>query len=158
MKDNEYVPPKEDLIIASEPAVAYGSMSIARDYYDPSPYEIIQKSTEGLSFSSIQDLLKLTGSLRPELASWLHISSKTLSRIEQGESRLDPLQSEIALKIRILFERGAHTFGSLAGFQAWVREPAFRFDGLAPIVFFSTITGIQMVLDLVINIEFGSLA
>lgn len=147
-----------DESIASEPAAAYRSMAIAKDYYNPSPYEIIKRSAEGLSFSSIQELLKLTGALRPELASWLHISSKTLSRIEQGESRLDPLQSEIALRIRILFERGAHAFGSLGGFQKWVREPAFRFDGVSPVAFFTTLTGIQMVLDLVINLEFGELA
>lgn len=144
-------------MIAAEPAARYMAVSQS-DYFNPSPYEIIQKSEEGLSFASIQDLLKLTGALRPELASWLHISSKTLSRIEQGESRLDPLQSEIALKIRILFERGAHVFGTLAGFQKWIKEPSFRFDSVSPVAFFTTLTGIQMVLDLVINIEFGELA
>lgn len=122
------------------------------------PFDLFLKARSGLPTSVFFDLLNLTGLTQPELASLLDVSAKTINRYHQEGKKLNALNSEQALKMIRLYQKGVEVFGTLQAFNAWMRKPAYGLGNEMPLRFLETSGGIDLLFEELISIEFGSLA
>lgn len=122
------------------------------------PFDLFIRAKSGLPTSVFYDLLNLTGLTQPELASLLDVSAKTINRYHQEGKKLNALNSEQALKMIRLYQKGVEVFGSLGSFNSWLRKPSFGLGEELPLHFMETSGGIDLIYDELTSIEFGSLA
>ena len=74
------------------------------------------------------------------------------------KKKLNPMQTELILKIRSLFRAGIELFGDLDEFRNWLSKPAFGLGNHVPLDYFHTSGGLDLVFDELKRIEFGDLA
>jgi putative toxin-antitoxin system antitoxin component (TIGR02293 family) len=119
---------------------------------------IALEANRGIDAHIFFDIVRLSGYSKDEMAKVFSTSAKTFSRYEKENKKLGPLRSELILKIMALFKKGIEVFGGLDSFKAWMAKPAFGLGNLTPFSLIHTSTGIDLVLDELIRIEFGDLA
>jgi len=124
-----------------------------------SDLSIVQNSNDGIEASVFFDLVDISGINRNLLAEEIFdVSVKTMLRYKKEKKKLSPRNSEIALKILNLFKRGIEIFGSLESFNSWLNKPAYGLGEKNPISLMNTITGIDLIEEELIRIEYGALA
>ncbi len=124
-----------------------------------SDLSIVQNSNDGMDASIFFELVEISGINRNVLAEEIFdVSVKTMLRYKKEKKKLSPRNSEIALKILNLFERGIQIFSSVESFNAWLNKAAYGLGGKIPISLMNTITGIDLIEEELIRIEFGALA
>ena len=120
---------------------------------------IALSSLERLSANIFHDLATLMRIRKDKLAEDIFdISPKTISRYQQQDKKLNPRDSETALKLMALYQKGKEIFGSVDSFNNWLHKPAFGLGGRQPYQLMGTLTGIVLVSDELVRIEFGDLA
>jgi len=119
---------------------------------------IALEANKGIDAHTFFDIVKLSGYSKDEMARVFSTSVKTFSRYEKENKKLGPLRSELILKIMALFKKGIEIFGSLDSFKAWLAKPAFGLGSHTPFSLIHTSTGIDLVHDELVRIEFGDLA
>ncbi len=119
---------------------------------------IALEANKGIDAHTFFDIVKLSGYSKDEMARVFSTSVKTFSRYEKENKKLGPLRSELILKIMALFKKGIEIFGGLDSFKAWLAKPAFGLGGNTPFSLIHTSTGIDLVHDELVRIEFGDLA
>ena len=62
------------------------------------------------------------------------------------------------LKLEALYKKGIEIFGNRDEFNSWLKEPEYGVGWQVPLELFSTSTGIDMVMEELIRIEFGATA
>ena len=72
--------------------------------------------------------------------------------------KLDAALSEKLLKSFALFDKGTSLFGSAEGFHEWLNLPAYGLGNQIPFELMDTITGISLIEEELIRIEYGDLA
>lgn len=137
-----------------EPATA----NLANDIiYQPS--YIVSTSRNGVSSLRFFSLADYTGLTREWLAAeFLGLSLKTLQRYAQEAKPLAPREGEAILKLEALYQKGIEVFGNRDEFNSWLKEPTFGLGGQVPLELLSMSTGIDMVMEELIRIEFGATA
>lgn len=118
---------------------------------------IITNAHQGVEISAVADFALLSCKTQKEIAELIHITAKTLQNYSAGLKRLPTLQSELLLKLFALYDKGLGIFDGVASFNAWLHSPAFGLYNQIPEILLTTSTGINLVMDELIRIEYGDL-
>lgn len=116
---------------------------------------LITKASTGLNANSFFELAEISGINKESLAGFLNLSLKTFNRYYKENKKLNPVNSEQILKFFMLYNKGTEVFGTINAFNNWLHKPAFGLGNLTPYSFLSTISGIDLIYNELINIEFG---
>ncbi len=119
---------------------------------------LLNKSKKGLNASSAIDFLSLSGFTQDEFQETFKTTVKTIQNHVNRDLTLDAALSEKLLKSFALFDKGASIFGSAKSFHQWLGTPAYGLGNQLPFDLMDTITGIQLIEEELIRIEFGDLA
>ena len=123
------------------------------------PSYIVQTSRSGVSSLRFFGLADFTGLNREWLATeFLGLSLKTLQRYVQEAKSLAPREGEAVLKLEALYKKGIELFGNRDEFNSWLKEPEYGVGWQVPLGLLSTSTGIDMVMEELLRIEFGATA
>ncbi|RIV23486.1 DUF2384 domain-containing protein [Fibrisoma montanum] len=119
---------------------------------------IVFSALKGVPATTFFEVADLTGYRREQLAEVFDTSLKTFQRYEREQKRLNPQDSEKALKIMALFQKGPEVFGSMDAFRRWMDKPAYGLGNQVPFDLLHTSGGIDLIMDELVRIEYGDLA
>ncbi len=123
------------------------------------PAYIVSTSRSGVSSLRFFGLADFTGLTREWLATeFLGLSLKTLQRYVQEAKTLAPREGEAVLKLEALYKKGIEVFGNRDEFNGWLKEPAFGLGGQVPLELLNMSTGIDLVMEELVRIEYGATA
>ncbi len=119
---------------------------------------LLKSSKKGLNAKAALDFLLLSGFTQDEFQETFKTTVKTIQNHVIRELTLDAALSEKLLKSFALFDKGTEIFGSANAFHQWLNTPAYGLGNQLPFELMDTITGIQLIEEELIRIEFGDLA
>lgn len=125
--------------------------------YFESPINRLSVIKGGLSSSSIQDLLSISGFTRFDMAKNLDLTEPTLRKHLNTPKELSTSLSEHVLFLLELYDKGIDTFGSIDEFKNWLPQHNIGIDA-KPSDLLDSITGINMVMNELNRIDHGVLA
>ena len=129
--------------------------------YQPSyanAISLLTSSKKGLNAKAAVDFLALSGFSPIEFQETFKTTVKTIQNyVTQGLS-LDAALSEKLLKSFALFEKGIAVFGSAAAYHQWLNQAAYGLGNQFPFDMMDTITGINLIEEELIRLEYGDLA
>jgi putative toxin-antitoxin system antitoxin component (TIGR02293 family) len=137
----------------AEPAVFYN--------YRPSYMDdmsLLASSKKGLNAKAALDFISLSGFSNDEFQETFKTTVKTIQNYLTRKSTLDAALSEKLLKSFALFDKGVEIFGTADSFHRWLNKPAYGLGYQIPMLLMDTITGIKLIEEELIRIEFGALA
>ena len=109
---------------------------------------------KGLAPHAISDLIEITGATQMDLAQILNLTEPTLRKHTKAGKELNTGLSEHILQLFQLFDKGMDTFGSLEEFKSWLKHESIALSA-RPVDVLDTMTGINMVMDELIRIDYG---
>lgn len=122
-------------------------------------YAIVMNSLNGVKANVFYDLVTISGLNKNQLAEDVfEISLKTINRYKQDKKRLNARNSEIVLKLLALYKKGIEVFGELEDFNKWLTKRAFGLGDKIPYKMMNTSTGIDLIFEELVRIEYGDLA
>jgi len=146
--------PRAYKALSEEPATANMVNDIA---YQPA--YIVSTSRSGVSSLRFFGLADFTGLTREWLATeFLGLSLKTLQRYAQEAKSLTPREGEAILKLEALYKKGIEVFGNRDEFNSWLKEPEYGLGWQVPLELLSMSTGIDLIMDELVRIEYGATA
>jgi putative toxin-antitoxin system antitoxin component (TIGR02293 family) len=151
--DNSFV--KEAPMAYAAPAAR---MPLVYRHMIEDDHHLIQSANKGVSAKAIGDFSRLSGKTKEEIGDWIYFTPKTIRNYEAQEKKLPVLQSELLLKLYLLYDKGMGVFGSVSAFNDWLEKPAFGLHGQTPESLLTTSTGMNLVQDELIRIEYGDFA
>ncbi len=119
--------------------------------------EYIDIIRKGLSRKSLDKLMMITGLSAQEIASFIHVSDRTLRRYKPS-TLLSPEQSERVIEIAELYAVGEETFGSIESFREWMDSRVWSLGHKRPKEFLDTLKGIQFIKNELLKIQYGVLS
>lgn len=119
---------------------------------------IITNAQKGVDIAAVTDFAMMSGKSQKEIAELIHTTAKSLQNYSAGSKRLPILQSELLLKLFALYDKGLGVFEGVESFNGWMQKPAFGLYNDVPNTLLLTSTGINLVMDELIRIEYGDLA
>lgn len=122
------------------------------------PISVLTNSKNGLSAKAALDFLSLSGFSKEEFQDTFKTNVKTIQNYVSSASRLDASLSEKLLKSFSLFEKGIEIFGSAKAFHLWLNTSSYGLGNQIPFDLMDTITGISLIEEELIRIEYGDLA
>lgn len=125
--------------------------------YD-NPISLLTSSKNGLSAKAALDFLNLSGFSKEEFQDTFKTNVKTIQNYVSNSSKLDASLSEKLLKSFSLFDKGIAVFGSAKAFHQWLNMPSYGLGNQIPFDLMDTITGISLIEEELIRIEYGDLA
>lgn len=144
------MPETASMLMANDLLVPY-------ETYFKSPLAKLGAIKKGLRSDAITDLLQVTGATQIDVARWLDITEPTLRKHIQGSRELNRGLSEHIIQLFELFDKGLDTFGALDEFKSWLKHYNPGIDAV-PFDLLDTLTGISIVLNQLIRIDYGVLA
>jgi len=147
-----------------EPNVVYGttiaSGNIPFSYKNmiSDDQHLIQSANKGIAATAITEFSKFSGKTKEEIANWIYITPKTVRSYEATAKKLPTLQSELLLKLYMLYDKGITVFGNAQAFNEWLALPSFGLYHQTPESLLTTITGMSMVQDELTRISYGDFA
>ena len=125
--------------------------------YFKSPIAKLGAIRKGLQPNAINDLLIVTGATQSDISRWLDITEPTLRKHIQNNKELNLGISEHIIQLFELFNKGFDTFGSLEEFKNWLKTYNIGIDAV-PFDILDTITGIGIVINELVRIDYGATA
>ncbi len=122
------------------------------------PISLLTSSKNGLSAKAALDFLNLSGFSKEEFQDTFKTNVKTIQNYVSNSSKLDASLSEKLLKSFSLFDKGIAVFGSAKAFHQWLNMPSYGLGNQIPFDLMDTITGISLIEEELIRIEYGDLA
>lgn len=119
-----------------------------------SPTAKLSAIKKGLEAHAINDLIEITGATQVDLAHILDLTEPTLRKYIKSGKELNTGLSEHIIQLFQLFDKGMDTFGSLEEFKSWLWHESVAFSQ-RPIELTDTITGINLIMDELIRIDYG---
>ncbi|UKJ06986.1 antitoxin Xre-like helix-turn-helix domain-containing protein [Solitalea lacus] len=121
------------------------------------PHAQLRVIREGLPAKALSDIISLSGASQIDIAHMLRMSEKTLRSYIKDSKVLDMGVTEHLIQLFELFDKGIEAIGNLDEFKKWLNSMSV---GLAakPITLLDTLTGIELIKEELIRIEFGALA
>ncbi|WP_228099106.1 antitoxin Xre/MbcA/ParS toxin-binding domain-containing protein [Pedobacter sp. MC2016-24] len=119
---------------------------------------VLTNSKNGLAAKAALDFLNLSGFSKEEFQDTFKTNVKTIQNYVSSSSKLDAALSEKLLKSFSLFDKGISIFGSAKVFHQWLNTPAYGLGNQTPFDLMDTITGISLIEEELIRIEYGDLA
>jgi len=147
--NTEGIPP----LYAAEQEIIYNYQPFYTD-----DISLLTRSKKGLNAKAALDFLSLSGFTQDEFQETFKTTVKTIQNHVTRELTLDAALSEKLLKSFALFDQGSAIFGSAGSFHQWLNTPAYGLGNQLPFDLMDTITGIQLIEEELIRIEFGDLA
>jgi uncharacterized protein (DUF2384 family) len=86
------------------------------------------------------------------------ITPKTFTSYMEEGKKIPRYMLEKGIKLEELYIKGIELFGSVAKFNDWMRKESYGLGLRVPLEFIGTVTGIDMIYDELIKIEFGATA
>jgi putative toxin-antitoxin system antitoxin component (TIGR02293 family) len=139
------------------PVWQVSDLLIPYDTYFKSPIARLNAIKKGLQPSAINNLIEITGATQTEVSKWLDITEPTLRKHIQNTKELNLNISEHILQLFELFNKGLDTFGELNEFKNWLKYYNTGIDAI-PFDILDTITGISIVMNELIRIDYGATA
>jgi putative toxin-antitoxin system antitoxin component (TIGR02293 family) len=164
LKPTEYNPAESELNTAEEPVMFYNQvfqpellMQSAKNFAPHDFSSRLNLVKKGITRQSLNNLMDATGLSLTEMASYMHMSERTL-RNYSPDTRLGSEPSERALEIATLYEKGKEVFGNVAAFKDYMDAtiPALGFR--KPKEFLDTSMGIAFLMDELGRIQHGVLS
>lgn len=122
-------------------------------------FSIASQSVKGVGAKAFFDLSTISGIKKGTLATVVFLMSiKTIQRRYQENKKLNPRNGELTLKLIALYKKGIEVFGSRISFNKWMKKDAFGLGNQPPFSFLSTNTGIDLIFEELVRIEYGDLA
>ena len=140
-----------------EPDMAMWKVSdllVPYNTYFKSPTAKLGAIKKGLQPGAINDLIDITGATQTDVSKWLDITEPTLRKHIQNTKELNLGISEHIIQLFELFDKGLDTFGSLNEFKNWLKHYNVGIDA-TPYDILDTITGISIVMNELIRIDYG---
>jgi putative toxin-antitoxin system antitoxin component (TIGR02293 family) len=136
--------------LALEPAIGYRTSKIG----------IIQQlELKNEAAKVIDDLIKITGMTLNALASYVYeMTPKTLSSYRQKGKVLPTRSLEVSIKLQDLYTKGTELFVDKINFNQWLEKESYGLGKRKPINLLNTASGIDLVYEELIRIEFGATA
>jgi len=125
--------------------------------YFKSPIAKLDAIRKGLQPGAINDLIVVTGATQTDVSRWLDITEPTLRKHIQNTKELNLGISEHIIQLFELFNKGIDTFGSLTEFKHWLKSYNIGIDAV-PFDLLDTITGIGIIMNELIRIDYGATA
>jgi putative toxin-antitoxin system antitoxin component (TIGR02293 family) len=120
-----------------------------------SDFDIINAGNRGISKASIDALTAHIGISKKTMAeSILDLSVKTLERKENNE-KLDKRTSSHVLEIARIMHHAYQVFEDEEKARQWINTENRALSNMKPVQLFDTLTGLNMVNDVLIRIEEG---
>ncbi len=119
---------------------------------------LFNKARKGLSAEAAFDLASVSGLSPADMETALNKSMKTFQNYLDKKQLLDSTTSEKILHLFRLYKKGISVFGSGDAFSEWLVRPAFGLGNRQPLMLLDTITGIELVMEELVRIEYGDLA
>lgn len=129
--------------------------------YEPffqSSIALLTKAKKGLSANAVFDFMLISELTNEQVEVTLNKSVKTFHNYRQKKTYLDATTSEKLLKLFALYTKGADVFGSLDAFTEWLSRPAYGLGNQVPQTLMDTITGLELITEELVRIEYGDLA
>lgn len=136
-------------------------MSLISKYEDiiKNDLQIVTHAINGIDADVFFDLSEISGINKYDLAEEIFdISLKTVVRYQKEGKKMSAKHSEILLQLIALYKKGIEVFDGLGYFNNWLKKSAFGLGDMVPYTLLKTSTGITMVLESLIRIEYGDLA
>lgn len=130
------------------------------NYYEPlfkSPAAKLNAIKKGLASKAITDLIEITGATQMGAAHILDLTEPTLRKHIKAGKELNTGLSEHILQLFELFDKGMDTMGSLSEFKKWLQQHNIGINA-KPIDLLDTITGISIIMNELLRIDYGVLA
>lgn len=115
---------------------------------------LVYMDNNSIDAGYLKAIKKLTRFTDDNIASWLHISPRTL-RNYKPEKVLDKKLSEQVIMLRTVFEKGRAVLGNAETFDKWLETPNYFFDSKEPIAFLDTTSGMRYLFDRLTAMEYG---
>lgn len=120
-----------------------------------SDFDIIRASESGITKAAVDELSRSIGVSKKEMAEEiLNISIKTLER-KKTSDKLDKKISSHALEVARVMQHAFEVFEDEEKAMQWLNRANRALNGLAPVHLLDTMTGINMVNDVLTRIEEG---
>ena len=127
------------------------------EYFLKTPVAKLGAIKKGLESKAILDLIGITGATQADIAHILDLTEPTLRKHIKSVKELNTGLSEHILQLFELFEKGIDTFGSLQEFKNWLPQHNIGITA-KPVDLLDTITGITILINLLLRIDYGVLA
>ncbi|MFH0975001.1 MAG: antitoxin Xre/MbcA/ParS toxin-binding domain-containing protein [Spirochaetota bacterium] len=121
------------------------------------PLEFIKAARNGIPKKSIDALAKKMNLQVSDIARCLHVSERTLQRYEPDKV-LSPDLSDHVLQITRVYTRCLEVFEDKKDAAQWLKEPCASFGNVPPVELLDTSTGIEMIFDELVRIEYGAVS
>ena len=119
---------------------------------------LIRKAKNGIDAKYVLMILKYYNFKKDFIAEMLNLSTKTLDRYTQENRKLNPNDSELIIKLILLYKKGLEIFGDQESFVDWLNKTAFGLGNLKPVEIINTSEGIDLIIEELGRIEFGDLS
>jgi putative toxin-antitoxin system antitoxin component (TIGR02293 family) len=120
-----------------------------------SDFDLINAGSEGISKSSVDALANYLGISRKSMAEDIFdLSVKTLERKAPAD-KMDKRTSSHALEIAKVMQHAFEVFEDEEKLKRWLNKEHRALNGMKPVALFDTMTGLNMVNDILSRIEEG---
>ncbi|WCT13914.1 antitoxin Xre/MbcA/ParS toxin-binding domain-containing protein [Mucilaginibacter jinjuensis] len=119
---------------------------------------LLTSSKKGLEAKAALDFLNLSGFSHQQFQDTFKTTVKTIQNYTNQAQKLDASLSEKILKAFALFEKGIALFGSADVFYKWLHQPAYGLGNQVPFDILDTFTGVSLIEEELIRLEYGDLA
>lgn len=153
--------PVKAYVYPTEPTNSKNLLSDVLGHYQimySNPITVFTNSKKGLSPKAALDFLFISGFTHIEFQEVFKTTVKTIQNYIVQDLKLDSMLSEKLLKSFALFDKGVDVFGSGQEFYQWLHTSSYGLGNQIPFDLMDTITGINLVEEELIRIEFGDLA
>lgn len=150
-KEKPYQIEDSSPLVLEETMVRYQSMYA-------NPISLLSSSKKGLNAKAALDFISVSGFTYNEFQDTFKTTVKTIQNYAIQDLKLDASLSEKLLKSFALFKKGIEVFGSSTAFHQWLNTSAYGLGNQVPFTLMDTFTGISLIEEELIRIEFGDLA
>ena len=149
--------PKEYKIESSKTSILEDTMVHYQVMY-ANLVSLLANSKKGLSAKAALDFISVSGFTYDEFQETFKTTVKTIQNYAVQNLKLDASLSEKLLKSFALFKKGIEVFGSAKAFHQWLNTAAYGLGNQIPFTLMDTFTGISLIEEELIRIEYGDLA
>jgi len=119
---------------------------------------LLFRAKKGLKPDAVFDFILISALSNEMIETALNKSMKTFQNYKEKNTTLDSATSEKLLKLFALYQKGSEVFGSTDAFSQWLSKPAHGIGNAVPQNIMDTITGIDLINEELVRIEYGDLA
>ena len=128
------------------------------DEYLHNRLSLIKRAKKGVDAGNISLLYQYYNFKKNFIADMLDLSTKTLDRYTSENRKLNPNDSELIIKLILLYKKGIEVFSDQPSFLQWLNSPAYGLGKITPVDIITTSDGIDLIIEELNRIEFGDIS